>query len=150
MPLALQANDAEDLEVISTCLQDAVGLMGDLAYLPKQRRFAILLNRFRWEIPEKESFFKRNRPTRVRAGLHFDGVMGVKSQNLPMKEKDFAFELLAVGFAPSADEEDPSGTVEMDFAGGGTLRIEVECIDAFLADIGEPWAVKSRPRHEDT
>ncbi len=147
MTLALQANDEEDLAVISAHLQDAVGVVGDMAYLPAKRRFAMMANRFVWERAAKPGLFQRTIPQRIRSGLHFEGVEKVQVQNLPQQDKDAAFALLAIRFEGAGAEEDPSGTIELDFAGGGTLRLKVECIEAYLTDMGEPWPVRSRPRH---
>lgn len=147
MKLALQALDAEDLSVISAHLQDAVGVMGDMAYLPKQRRFAMLVNRFMWE-EQKKRLLRPPQPMRVRTGIHFEGVQGVSLQNLPQRESDYAFEMLAIRFtAGSLDPEDPSGVIELDFAGGGTVRLDVECIECWMSDISEPWFAKSKPLH---
>ena len=137
----LAAVDGEDLQVISARLQDAVARLGDLVYLPKKRRFVALLNRFKWESGKRENL-------RVRAGLHFDGVLSVKSQNLKRGAPGAVVSLLAVRFAPKA-EDDPSGTVELVFAGGGAIMLEVECLDAGLADVGGDWAARGRPEHEN-
>jgi hypothetical protein len=137
----LAALDVEDLQVISTRLQDAVARLGDLVYLPKKRRFAALFNRFKWESGKRENL-------RVRAGLHFDGVLSVKSQNLKLGAPDAVVSLLTVRFTPKA-EDDPSGIVELVFAGGGAMMLEVECLDAGLADIGGDWAARGRPEHEN-
>jgi hypothetical protein len=132
--------DAEDLQVISARLQDAVARLGDLVYLPKTRRFAALFNRFKWESGKRGNL-------RVRAGLHFDGVLSVKSRNLKRGAPDAVVSLLAVRFTPKA-EDDPSGTVELVFAGGGVMMLEVECLDAGLADVSGAWAARGRPEHE--
>ena len=84
----LAALDGEDLQVISARLQDAVARLGDLVYLPKKRRFVALFNRFKWESGKRENL-------RVRAGLHFDGVLSVKSQNLKMGAPEAVISLLA-------------------------------------------------------
>ena len=136
----LAAADAEDLEILSARLQDATAKLKDLAWLPRQRRFAALLNRFRWEEG-------RGRGSRVRAGLRFDGVLSVKSRNMKRGAPEAVVSLLAIRFEPKGGE-DPGGTIELVFAGGGALRLEVECIDAELADMTQPWAASSRPRHE--
>ena len=51
--LTIAAEDADDLEIISAQLQDAVARVKDLVYLPKSRRFAAVFNRFKWEDAEK-------------------------------------------------------------------------------------------------
>ena len=141
MGLVLLAEDEEDLKIISAQLQDAVAHVGDLVYLPRARRFAALFNRFRWEDCEDA----KGRDLRVRTGLHFDGVLAAKSHKLRRDDPDAVVELLAIQFVPA---EDGTGAIELLFAGGGAIRLEVECIDASLRDIGGPWPAVARPRHE--
>jgi len=141
--MTLAAEDAADLEVISARLQDAVAQMKDLVYLPKKRRFAAVLNRFQWEADKKKG------DLRVRAGLHFDGVLSVKSSKLKRGAPEAVVSLLAIRFTPKGGE-DPGGTVELVFAGGGALKLEVEMIDAGLTDLGGVWAARGRPEHEET
>jgi hypothetical protein len=137
----LAAHDAEDLEVISARLQDAVAKMGDLVWLPKTRRFVALFNRFKWESGQRGDL-------RIRSGLHFDGVLSVKSRNLKRGAPEAIVELLAIRFTP-AGGEDPSGKVELVFAGDGAILLEVECLDAGLADVSGEWAARGRPSHEE-
>jgi hypothetical protein len=138
----LAAEDADDLNVISARLQDAVGQVGDLVWLPKARRFAALFNRFKWEAPNARENL------RVRAGLHFDSVLSVKSQNIIRGDKRAVLSLLAIEFKP-AGGEDPGGEIELVFAGGGSIKLAVECIDAGLVDVSGEWAAIARPDHED-
>ena len=141
--LTLAAEDAADLEVISARLQDAVAQMKDLVYLPKKRRFAAVFNRFQWEKDERKG------DLRVQSGLHFDGVLSVKSQKLKRGAPEAVVSLLAIKFTPKG-AEDPGGTVELVFAGGGALKLEVEVIDVGLTDISREWAARGRPAHEET
>jgi hypothetical protein len=141
----LAAQDAEDLAVISARLQDAVARVGDFVWLPKTRRFAALLNRFKWETAEARKGKGDN--LRVRAGLHFDGVLSVKSQNVMRGEPDAVVSLLAIRFTPRGSE-DPGGTIDLVFAGGGMIQLEVECIDAGLSDVSGEWAARGRPEHQ--
>ena len=138
----LAAEDAEDLEIVSARLQDAVAQLKDLAWLPKSRRFAALFNRFKWEDKRKRA------DLRVRALLHFDDVLSVKSKGLKRGAPDAVVSLLAIRFTPRG-AEDPAGTVELVFAGGGTIRLEVECLSAGLTDVGGEWAARGRPDHEE-
>jgi hypothetical protein len=140
--LTLAAEDAEDLEVVSARLQDAVAPLKDLVYLPKKRRFAALFNRFKWE--DK----RRDANVRVRSLLHFDDVLSVQSRNLKRGAPDAVVSLLTIRFAPKSGE-DPAGMVELVFAGGGSIKLEVECIDAGLSDVGNEWAARGRPDHDD-
>lgn len=139
--LVFAAADAEDLETISARLQDAVAKVKDLVFLPKSRRFAALFNRFKWETTGAQA------GTRVRAGLHIDGVLSAKSCRLDASNPEAIASLLAIRFQPNG-AEDPGGVIEFVFSGGGTLRLEVECISAELSDISGEWAALGRPIHE--
>ena len=141
--LTLGAEDAEDLEIISARLQDAVALVRDLVWLPKTRRFVAIFNRFKWESAEDGG--RAN--LRVRSRLHFDGVLAVQSHKLRRDVPDAVVALLAIRFTPKGSD-DPAGTIEMVFAGGGTIRIDVECIDAGLSDMSGDWAALGRPDHD--
>lgn len=136
------AADEEDLAVISACLQDAIVKLGDFAYLPGERRFAFVANRFLWEAGGE----KRNGPYwRARAGAHFDEVKAVKRLNLKEVPKDAVVELLAIRFDKLG--EDGAGAVILDFAGGGAIRIEVDAIAGEMHDISDPWRARSKPAH---
>jgi Protein of unknown function (DUF2948) len=138
----LAAQDADDLKVISARLQDAVAQVGDLVWLPKARRFAALFNRFKWEQPNARENL------RVRSGLHFDSVLSVKSQNIMRGDEHAVLSLLAIDFTPNGGE-DPGGLIELVLAGGGAIKLTVECIDAGLTDVSGEWAAIARPDHED-
>jgi|HubBroStandDraft_2_1064218.scaffolds.fasta_scaffold755039_2 hypothetical protein len=137
--LKLAATDAEDLEIVSARLQDAVLKLKNVSWQPKKRRFAAVVNRLQWESGGK---------TRVRAGLHFDGVLKVQSQKVKLGADEAVVSLLAVRFTPNTGE-DPGGVIELVLAGGGAFRLTVECIDAELADMTSAWAARGRPDHED-
>jgi hypothetical protein len=139
--LTLAAEDAEDLEVISARLQDAVALVKDVVWLPKARRFAALFNRFKWEDTET-----KGDGLRVRAGLTFDSVLSVKAQNIREDDGEAVLSLLAIRFTPNGGE-DPGGTIELVFSGGGTIRLQAECIEASLSDVSGEWVARGRPTH---
>lgn len=141
-PLRLAAEDAEDLKAMSAILQDAVGKVGDFAHLPRQRRFAFVVNRFIWEAVGQA---RRGPYARVRTGCHFDDVTAVRQSNLRLDAKDAVLELLALRFAPG---EDGTGAITLDFAGGGAIRLDVESVNAGLADISAPWITRLKPEHE--
>jgi hypothetical protein len=136
--LKLAAADAEDLQILSARLQDAVVKLKNVTWLPKKRRFAAVLNRLQWEGGGK---------TRVRAGLHFDGVLKVQSHKVKLGAGEAVVSLLAVTFTPNTGE-DPGGVIEIVLAGGGAIRLAVECIDAELADMTGAWAARGTPDHE--
>lgn len=135
--LKLLALDNEDLEVISATTQDAVVRVGDMGYAQGDKRFALLMNRYAWEEGGKKG-------QRKRAALHFDRVGAVQASGINLEARDGVLELLAIRFSP-ADE--PAGTIELDFAGGGTVRLSVECLEARLQDLGAAWAAKLKPGH---
>lgn len=137
-PLRLLAQDAEDLAVVSAALQDAVAKIGDITFEPKARRLTVAFNRFRWEGGGRAR-------ERVRAGLQLGGVLGVQSRKLRRDAKNAVVELLALTFEPG---EAPGGAVVFTFAGGGDLRVQVECLEAVLADVSTPWPTPRAPTHE--
>jgi hypothetical protein len=135
--LKLLALDGEDLEVIAATTQDAVVRVPDMGYAKADRRFALLMNRFAWEEPGKKG-------QRKRAALHFDRVGDVKVAGIDMNAAEGVLELLTITFA---EADAPAGTVELTFAGGGTVRLSVECLEARLQDLGAAWAAKLTPGH---
>ncbi len=137
--LKLLAEDADDLEVISAALQDAVAKVGDIQFEPKAKRLTIAFNRFRWEGGEGQ---------RVRSGLQFGGVLKCQARRIRRDAADAVVELLAISFEPAGDEN-PGGTVVLHFAGDADLRCEVECIDAAMADVSEPWPTPRTPGHAE-
>jgi hypothetical protein len=139
-PLRLIAESEDDLPVLSAALQDAAGQLGDFVYEPKARRFTIALNRFRWEAA------KNRRGERVRAALQIASVLEASSQRLKQGAPDAVVSLLAMTFEPG---EAPGGVLLLTFAGGGALRLSVECIDVTLADVSAPWAAARRPDHRE-
>jgi hypothetical protein len=136
--LKLAALDADDLAVISAHLQDALLRAGDLAYLPKERRFALVARRFDWGAPDGVP------PRRRLTGLHFERVLGVRARGVPRDEPNTVLSLLAVTFEPG---EAPSGTATLVFAGGAAIRLDLECIEAAMRDLGPVWQAESRPSH---
>jgi len=132
-PLRLLAEDADDLHIISAALQDAILRPVDIVWEPSWRRVTLQLSRFCWECGG----------TRVMSAMQFGDVIAVKSRRLP-RGPEHALELLAMDFEPG---EAPGGRVTLMFAGGGDLRIDVECLDAVLTDLSERWPAKVAPTH---
>lgn len=136
-PLRLLAMDAEDLGVLSAALQDAVLKIGDIHYERHARRLTLAVNRFVWEGARRE---------RARAALQIGSVEAVQARRIRLGAKDAVLELLAVGFEPG---EAPGGVLAFTFAGGGDLRVTVECVDAVLADLSDPWPTPRKPGHAE-
>ncbi len=137
-PLRLAATDAEDVAVLSSLLQDAVMPIGEMAYIQADRRFVFVVNRFRWEDAGDERIEGRIYE-RVRCGITFDRVTGVRRRDLDQRQRKQILELLAV--------EAGDGYVELKFAGGATIRLEVDAILCHAEDFGEPWPTQWRPEH---
>lgn len=135
--LKLLALDSEDLEVISATTQDAIVRVPDMGYAQADKRFALLMNRYAWEEGGKKG-------QRKRTALHFDRVEAVQAAGINLESQEGALELLAIRFLPTSD---PAGTVELSFAGGGTVRLTVECLEARMQDLGAAWAAKLKPEH---
>ncbi len=144
-PLRLRAEGPEDLEVISSLLQDAVGKAGDIAWMPKKRRLVVLVNRFRWE--DSAGAEQAHRPfERVRSAVTVEGVLGVRARGVGSANRDQVFDLLAIVFEPS---KGCAGTLTLTLAGNAEIAVEVECLDLTLADLTRPWAAKAdrAPEH---
>ncbi len=137
--LRLLGQDATDLTVISTALQDAIGKIGDISYEAKARRLTLALNRYRWEAGARTT-------ERVRCGLQIGAVTAVRERNLRQDARKAVVELLAITFEPG---EAPGGDIVLAFSGGGDLRVSVECIDIALADVSSPWPASQRPSHTE-
>ena len=138
--LKLLALDPEDLEVISAHVQDAVVRVADMGYARADRRFALLMNRFDWT----SGAGRRDKGVRKRAALHFDGVQSVVTSGYDPAAPEGVLELLAITFMPI---DGPAGIIELSFAGGGTVRLGVECLEARLSDLGAAWAATAKPAH---
>lgn len=146
-PVRLRAENAEDLAIISALVQDALGLTADASWMPRRHRFALLVNRFRWE--DSESASRQGRPfERVRSLLVFDGVLRVRASGFDPGNRGLVLSLLSLAFDGG---EDAGGTVRLMLAGDGEVALEVECIDVTLEDVTRPYVAPSgsRPRHPD-
>ncbi len=140
-PLRLIAADSEDVDVLSACLQDAVMKVGEMTFLPAERRFAFVANRFVWE----EQQVRHHGPfVRVRTGVHFDDVISVKARHIRQDAKSAIVDLLAVRYQ---EAENGSATILLEFAGGGEIALGVEGVNAVVTDISEPWRTQSKPEH---
>ncbi len=138
--LKLAALDADDLSVISAHLQDAVLQAGDLAWLADRHRFVLVARRFDHDVPLGDP------PRRRLTGVHFERVNGVKARGLAAGDKsDRTLSLLAITFEPG---EPPSGIATLVFAGGVAIRLDLECIEVRMKDLGPVWEAEGRPDHD--
>ncbi|WP_103258222.1 DUF2948 family protein [Tabrizicola aquatica] len=145
-PLRLVAQDAEDLKVISTLIQDAVLPVTELKYDPKRHRFALLLNRFRWE-DRVEAERVGRAYERVRSVLVVEDVRKVQSMGFDRSDADLVLSVLAIEFTPG---EDGTGRLTLTLAGDGAVALDVEALEVRLDDVTRPYRAPSGkvPSHE--
>jgi len=144
-PLRLVALGAEDLQVISALVQDAVLPVTEMRWDRRGRRFALFLNRFRWE--DRATADRMGRPyERVQSVLSVAGVSHVASQGFDRSDRDLVLSLLSIGFEPG---EEGAGRVLMTLAGDGAVAVDVECLEVTLSDVTRPYAAPSgkAPNH---
>lgn len=141
--LKLAAFDSEDLAVVSAAMQDAIVKTGEMTYLPGEKRFAMVANRFAWEVNAE-----RDKPPyeRRRTGLQVTRSLKAELAGLDLSRPDDVLELLSIAFEAT---DDPAGTVTFAFAGGATVRLHVECLELAMADLGGAWTTDALPQHPD-
>ena len=141
MELKLVALDEDDLGVVSTHLQDSVVKVADIHWRPAEKRLVMLLNRFDWEEATASHFQRR------RTALRFERVRACQCRHVQPCEKEAVLNLLDVAFTPGPTA--PAGQLTLTFSGGCAMRLEVECIEVELADLGPVWDTAARPIHPD-
>jgi hypothetical protein len=136
-PLKLVAFDEDDLAVISTHLQDAEVKRADMLYLPRERRFVLVGARFDWCAAQGGTLRRRE------VGLHFERVLSVKRARFDQTSEEPAT-LVAVRFEPA---NPPAGLITLSFRDGAAIRLEVECLEAAMKDLGPEWSCEAAPAH---
>ncbi|WP_237152093.1 DUF2948 family protein [Oryzibacter oryziterrae] len=139
--LKLAALDADDLKVIAAHVQDAVGQVGDIHWRPQEKRLTLELNRFVWEKTGKRGLYERRRSL-----LHFARVNAVQAAHIRRDVPDAVVSLLTIRVEV---KDEPAAWVFLEFAGGGSLRLDVECIEASLTDLGPAWSTENIPTHSE-
>ncbi len=141
--LHLLAFDDEDLGVIAAHLQDAIVRIADMTYLPRDRRFVLIASRFDWTATENRAMQRRA------AGVHFEHVVKVQRSGFDQTRQDAVLNLLSIVFEPGDEPgQAPSGKITLLFSAGAAIRLDVECIDAQMNDIGAGWRTRKRPAHQ--
>jgi len=138
--LKLLALDEKDIQIISAATQDAVMRVSDIGFAKPDKRFACLMNRYVWEDKDPGNTGKRRR-----SALHFNHVEAVTSSGINLDAQNGILNLLSIEFTP---KDAPAGEVKLIYAGGGTVVLRVECLEAQLSDLGASWAAKAAPDHE--
>ena len=144
--LKLMALDADDLLVISAHVQDSVLLSAEIEFDAQKGLLFLPINRFAWEAPSaRRLLFKKYQ--RRRSVLHFSKIKSLKSSGVDRGNASEVQSVLSITFQASPQEDDPGGQIQLDFAGGGGLLLDVECIEAQLTDLGAAWKASSKPQH---
>ena len=128
--LKLIALDADDLAVVSAHVQDARVQTADIIWRQGEKRLVVGMRRPDWE----QTLSGQTAPSRLIAALRFDRVLSCKSRNIDMGKPDTALELVGIEFHPG---DVPSGSAVLLFNHGGVLRLDVECLECELSDLGE-------------
>lgn len=156
--LKLRGRDVEDMDIIASCLQDALVPLRDIRWLKREKRLVLVVNRFMWErsspdavaLPaveadEGDASFEdaEARPThwRSNATLIFDKVRRVQAYRIDLNQRDQFLNLLTIASEPKR--------ITLIFSDDARLRIEVSEVRCHLSDVGEPWPSWSVPRHEE-
>ena len=138
-PLRLLALDGENLAVISALVQDAVFPVSEMTYVGRRRRFAVLLNRFRWE--DRPEADRSRRPyERVRSLLVVEGVLAARTAGFDRRDHGAVLSLLRLAFHPGADG---AGRLDLVLSGGGTIALETEALEVTLRDVTRPHLANS-------
>ncbi len=139
-PLRLIAQEPDDVPVLAALLQDAVFPITEMRFDRKARRFAMLVNRFRWE--DRAGAEAAKRPyERVRSLLVIDDVLHLRSHGIDRADRDTVLSLLTLSFAPGPDG---TGTLTLTLAGDGAIAVEVEAVNLRLEDVTRPYVAPSR------
>ena len=133
--LKLIAQNDEQLTILSSLAQDSIIKSNEMGYDKKNKRFALLMNRYRHE---------EENPSRIRTAIHFDYVESIKSVGIDKESKDEILVLLAIRFEIKSK---PSGSIFLEFSNNKSISFDVESVEAFLTDMGEPWKISNRPDH---
>lgn len=152
-PLRLRAVEQEDVAFLSSCLQDAIAPIVDMAFEPAEKRFVMVVNRFKWEAgsvdPAADEGFGNDEDDelpdgaraywRTNCGVRIHGVSGVRHRGIDLNDRSAILNLLAVQAEPN--------TIMLDFSGGACLALSVSRLDILLEDLGEPWLTFRQPGH---
>jgi hypothetical protein len=142
--LKLVALDKDDIEIVSAHVQDAIVKVADIFWQPREHRFVMALNRFDWMSAAEAKANTKADYRRCRTALRFERVLACKCRNVDQSNTEARLNLLAVEFA---EKDAPAGIVTLTFSGGAAIRLDVECLEAELADLGEVSAASLCPDH---
>jgi hypothetical protein len=143
------AKDAEDLAIVSSCLQDALVPLAEMRFLKEERRFVMLVNRFRWEQGDPAAADRKGDANyadasgsqRINSGVCIDRVTAVRSRGIDREKPAKFLSLMTLNL-------DGAGSLNLVFSGGGVIQLEIEGPSVFLQDFGEGWPTQWQPDHD--
>ncbi len=138
--LRLRAEAEADYAIVAACLQDALMPMSEMTFLPGEKRFVAVFDRFMWEHCGPEGC-EGQPPFLVQSALRIEGVAGVRQSGIDQADKRALLELLTLTL-------DDDGALLLTFAGGGAIRLAGKGMVCLLEDLGEPRPTGLAPRHD--
>ncbi len=128
--IKLAAYDMRDLTVLSSLLQDATVLIGDMGYDANDQQFLMVAARFLNEDGQNR---------RRLMGVNFSDITSVKRHGIDLSRKEDVLSLLSITFSGMS--------VDLTFSGDAMLKLETDQIKAFAADLDEGWVTHFQPTH---
>ena len=145
--ISLAAQNEQDLLIFSTLCQDSIIKISNIKWAKKSKRLYVLLTRLCWELDhfskKKDTFLKR-----VNSILIFDNVLSVKSKGILQSKSNMITSLLTFDYNFLRFEKQ---SIDLIFSGDAQITIDIECLEAFLKDVSEPFESTSTrlPDHEN-
>ncbi|MCR9214329.1 MAG: DUF2948 family protein [Proteobacteria bacterium] len=144
--LKLVAANTDDLEILSAALEGTITSPGEMSFLRSRRAFTLMGSRFKWEdvtdeVDQHGAWF------RIRSGVYVSDVLAVQSSGISQSTPTEVLELLNISVEM---KDDIAADICLEFAGGGTIKLDVECINVTLTDVDKAWQTEQKPVHEDT
>jgi hypothetical protein len=115
--------------VISAHVQDARVRTSDIIWRQREKRLVIGMNRLDWE----QTLAGETTQRRLVAALRFDRVLSCKSRHIDLEAPRAVLDLVGIEFH---EGKAPGGSALLLFAQGGALRLDVECLECELTDLG--------------
>lgn len=144
--LRLIATETEELEILSAALEGMITSPGEMSFLRTKRAFTIMGSRFKWEDVSEEAD-RAGKWYRIRTGVYFADVLSVKTSGISQSIPTEALELLNMSVEM---KDEVAADINLEFAGGGTLKLHVECINVALTDVDQAWSTQHKPEYRDT
>lgn len=142
--LKLVAATSDDLEILSAAVEGTITSPGEMSFLRPRRAFTLMGSRFKWEDVTEEADLKETW-YRIRSGLYISDVLSVQALGISQSSPTEVLELLNISVEM---KDDIAADICLEFAGGGTIKLHVECINVTLTDVDKAWPTQQKPEHE--